>query len=100
MAQVQPLRMSPIPGVALGGLIGGIAITNVVTRLSQRNERTSLFVRRRAKRRCPRCSGFGITRCDLCKGEAMLVSSTLSSIIFFPNLVIMLPYRVTLKSMA
>lgn len=68
-----PLRMSLIPGVALGGLLGGVLITNVVTRMSQR-ERTSLFVRRRARKRCPRCSGFGITRCSLCGGEAMCVS--------------------------
>lgn len=71
---ITPLRLSLIPGVALGGIIGSIVITNVVTRISQRNERTSLFVKRRARRRCPRCGGFGIVRCNLCQGEAMVVS--------------------------
>lgn len=74
MTSIQPLRLSLIPGVALGGILGGILITNVVTRMTQRNERTSLFVRRRARRRCPRCAGFGVMRCTLCGGEALCVS--------------------------
>lgn len=68
------LRFSLIPAVTLGGLIGGALITNAVTRLSRPRERTSLFLRRRARRKCPRCGGFGIMRCTLCSGEAVCVS--------------------------
>lgn len=68
-------RLSLIPGLALGGILGGALITNVVTRLvNARPDRNSLFIRRRPRRPCPRCAGFGITRCTLCDGEAIVVS--------------------------
>lgn len=81
MSLASPLRLSLIPGVALGGLLGGVLITNIVTRLSQRERISSLFVRRRARKPCPRCAGFGITRCSLCGGEAMCVSETQKSLL-------------------
>lgn len=58
----------------LGGVGAGLLMTGafrgVVTNL--RRPRRGLFVRRRPKQRCPRCSGFGIERCHLCRGSGFV----------------------------
>ncbi|PXF43351.1 hypothetical protein BWQ96_06914 [Gracilariopsis chorda] len=69
--QTCALRVGILPGAALGGFLGGVIVTRLTGRLSRTRERTSLFVRRRARRRCPRCAGFGISRCTLCDGEGI-----------------------------
>lgn len=56
----------------IGGLIG-IAIVQTAIWQSKRSRRHGLFLRRRPKVRCPRCSGFGIVRCKLCGGEGVVV---------------------------
>lgn len=71
------LRLGLLPGAALGGFLGGALITTVVRSLSVPRERRGLFVRRRARRRCPRCAGFGISRCTLCTGEGICVRITI-----------------------
>ena len=70
------LRLGILPGAALGGLLGGATVTNLVNRMSIPRERQGLFLRRRPRRRCPRCAGFGISRCTLCNGEAICVRHT------------------------
>lgn len=69
--QAPALRIGLLPGAAVAGLLGGIFITNAVSRISHPRQRKTLFVRRRPQRRCPRCAGFGISRCTLCRGEAI-----------------------------
>lgn len=68
------LRIGLLPGAAVGGLLGGALVTNVVNRLSIPRDRQGLFLRRRARRQCARCAGFGISRCTLCSGEGICVS--------------------------
>lgn len=70
------LRIGLIPGTAIGGFIGGALVTNLVTRLSSPPIRRGLFVRRRSRRPCPRCGGFGLAKCTLCSGSGICVSYT------------------------
>jgi hypothetical protein len=66
-----------IETVALGGVLGGVVATRACLRVqaavSSARRRRGLFLRRRPRRRCPRCAGFGVLRCTLCKGEGVCV---------------------------
>ena len=35
-------------------------------------KRSGLFIKHRPEKKCFRCSGFGITRCNLCKGKGVV----------------------------
>lgn len=67
------LQIGVLPGAAIGSLVGGAVITSLARRLSAPQARRGLFVRRRGRRPCARCSGFGISRCPLCTGEGVCV---------------------------
>lgn len=71
--QTCSLRIGMLPGAAIGAVVGGVIITKLAGALSINRNRRGLFVRRRARKRCPRCSGFGISRCTLCLGEGLCV---------------------------
>jgi hypothetical protein len=36
------------------------------------SDRNGLFIKKRPEKKCFRCSGFGITRCSLCKGKGFV----------------------------
>lgn len=73
------LQIGLVPGAALGGLLAGVAVTTLARRISAQQTRRGLFVRRRARRPCARCAGFGISRCTLCSGEGICVRDEVHS---------------------
>ncbi|EME27935.1 uncharacterized protein Gasu_45960 [Galdieria sulphuraria] len=68
------LRWGLVESTALLGTLAGTIFVGWVRRvvLSRPNSRGLLVKRRPLNRRCPRCSGFGIYRCPLCRGGGLV----------------------------
>jgi hypothetical protein len=75
-----PLRMGLLQGAALGGLVGSAALLGAILRAGRyaaAHRKGGLFVRRRPPKddRCPRCAGFRIQRCTICRGTGVCKTS-------------------------
>jgi len=63
-------------GMHQSAVVGGLLLSGVILSAARyalrERRRTTLFLRRRPFRRCPRCSGFGVIRCTMCSGEGIV----------------------------
>jgi hypothetical protein len=57
----------------IGSLICFIALTLFFRSKRKLIKRNGLFIKFRPEKKCFRCSGFGITRCSLCKGKGIVL---------------------------
>lgn len=73
MCVTSVFRLDPLHGATLAGLGAGLAVAAAVKGADAlaRSRRRGLFVRRRPPRRCARCAGFGIVRCELCRASGV-----------------------------
>lgn len=72
------LQWGLIETVGLTSVVGGVIATRMASRAIATltaSRRRGLFVRRRPRRKCPKCAGFGIQRCVLCRGEGVCTAT-------------------------
>lgn len=81
-----PGILGPVTGASLAGAAAIWVAAHTAASVAK-SRRRGLFVKRRKKPACPRCSGFGIERCTMCYGDGIVISAYPREIIPCPRCV-------------